>query len=139
MANMDVLPRLSGLPPDLAAALERHLQAIERALHVASGPPIETMLWAGGASQRDTSPAPFWVKISATHSGAAYSWTQQLPATGGTWTDGTTGGSTAGAPDYDPAWEQNANSEVPPDKIVVVVRDAATAELRFQYAECPPP
>jgi hypothetical protein len=84
------------------------------------------------------------IAVMLTYVGAAagsYSWIEQVPASGGGWTNGFREGYTtddparAGTP-ADPAWEANLNAAIATGYKVEASRDAAVGRLSFRAGVC---
>lgn len=69
----------------------------------------------------------FWAKITGAPSSGKHPWLEQIPQTGGTWTDGVRTGTTS----TDPAYEANGSTSTLTNKKVWLRRDKASGELRF--------
>ena len=71
----------------------------------------------------------FWLKLTSVASGTKYAWKEVVPATGGTWSDeGTTGSTTV-----DPAYEVNGRTTLTVDGAVYEAwRGETTEEVIFR-------
>lgn len=84
-----------------------------------------------GTALSISEPEAMWIKLTG-HTGVAYSWTEQVPDTAGTWQDGIRTGTTT----VDPAYEANGVTTVTTGRIVWGTRDRSVGEMRFTFGAC---
>lgn len=69
-----------------------------------------------------------WIKLTS-NSGTAYAWTQQVAASGGTWTSGGMSGTTSA----DPAYPANGETTIAANTIVWAERAPTSGTIVFVY------
>jgi hypothetical protein len=87
----------------------------------------------------------FWAKLTYVDAGTgkvgSYSWVEQIPASGGGWTDGVrvgyaTDDPARGTVPADPAWESSLNGTLPIGYRPRLSRDQAMGRLTFRAGIC---
>lgn len=129
MFNASIPPIKPG-DPIRASWLNRLRRAALDVLDIKVEPPLEIVKVAGGLMIRLVWRPRFWIKISG--GTQPYSWVEQMPQSGGAWSPGTRSGTTS----LDPAYEQNANAQVPVGIVVLARRAWGTGAVTFQLAPC---
>lgn len=127
------LPRVRAGDVLRADDLNALYEALERLrLTVGLGSGLTLAETPGGTTLGWSGRPGMWIKIGSSHTGSAYAWTEQLPATGGTWVVGPASGTST----VDPARELNGNATVPANTIVRAWRAPQTLGILFAYDHC---
>lgn len=109
-----------------------HANAIyeaEEMLEIVGVPPIVV---DGNEIRYEGSPPGFWIKLTGAPSSTAHPWQEVIPASGGSWTNGSRSGTTS----TDPAYEINGSTATLTNKYARAWRDPVSYEIRFNYSTC---
>lgn len=105
-----------------------------------SGLTMKRSVSAGTAIGRQETPE-MWVKLTYVGPSGSYSWKEQVPATGGGWTDGNVAGycsadTARGSVPADPAWDADGNATLTVGYITRACRDQAVGRITIQADHC---
>lgn len=125
------LPRVKPGDLILAEHYQQLAAATEKVANLRVEAPLELFDVPGGYLVRLAKTPDTWIKITGSPSGTAYAWTEQVPQSGGTWTNGPRSGTTS----VDPAYEANGSTSVPANRIVRARRNDGGAWI-FEFGEC---
>lgn len=118
--------------PIRAQTINDPLDAIEAAMKLSVTAPLGSWQTRGGTVVYSQDPQkPFYAKITSGTSNGPYAWTEQIPQSGGGWTNGYSSGTSS----QDPAYNTLA---VTPSTLPVVVelRRDTLGILRFSIGSC---
>jgi hypothetical protein len=121
------LPRVKVGDPITPDLFNKLFEVAERChLSVGQGGSLNLLAGPDGYTLSAVVSAPIWVKITGPISGGTYPFTQQFPASGGTWTAGSLS---------DVAYEANGNTSVPANTFARAWR-TAHGDWRFMAGTC---
>jgi hypothetical protein len=129
--NGPELPHATPGSPYRASDQNRLVDAIERIQRIGVGSGLSASVGPYGTLITRDEPERLWAKITSV-SGSAWSWTEQIATTGGTWTDGPRSGTATD----DPAYEANSATPGTVPMVVLMERAIETGELVFQAGSC---
>jgi hypothetical protein len=125
------LPRATPGSPYKASDQNRIVDAIERIQRIGVGTGLSASVGPCGTLISRDEPERIWAKITSV-TGTAWSWTEQIPTSGGGWSNGTRTGTATN----DPAYEVNGATPGTVPMVVLMERSVETGEWVFQAGSC---